>query len=120
MKSPCTTRSTPKNNFATIRPFPEKAHRPAALAVTQNDQGFPSPSKALGLGGRNGLFAVAVLGVLGCGTAHETSDLDLPAADDSVASTGSPLTTGAVCVKAKVNTVNGWNASNVQGRTATA
>jgi hypothetical protein len=29
-------------------------------------------------------------------------------------------TTGAVCVKVHVNTVNGWNASNVQGRTATA
>jgi PQQ-like domain len=29
-------------------------------------------------------------------------------------------TTGAVCVKIKVATVNGWNASNVQGRTATA
>ena len=28
-------------------------------------------------------------------------------------------TTGAVCVKVQVNTVNGWNASNVQGRTAT-
>jgi hypothetical protein len=29
-------------------------------------------------------------------------------------------TTGAVCVKIKVATINGWNASNVQGRTATA
>jgi hypothetical protein len=29
-------------------------------------------------------------------------------------------TTGAVCVRVKVNTINGWNASNVQGRTATA
>ena len=29
-------------------------------------------------------------------------------------------TTGAVCVKVKVAVVNGWNASNVQGRTATA
>jgi subtilase family serine protease len=28
-------------------------------------------------------------------------------------------TTSAVCVKVKVNTVNGWEASNVQGRTAT-
>ena len=28
-------------------------------------------------------------------------------------------TTGAVCVKVKVAVVNGWNASNVQGRTAT-
>jgi hypothetical protein len=29
-------------------------------------------------------------------------------------------TTGAVCVRLKLNTVNGWNASNVQGRTVTA
>jgi hypothetical protein len=29
-------------------------------------------------------------------------------------------TTGAVCVKIKAATINGWNASNVQGRTVTA
>jgi hypothetical protein len=79
---------------------------------------------------------VLAFGALGGGT-DAGSDASSDAAADASGSTGcasgatvfsetscgslpSFNTTGAVCFKLKLSTIHGWNASNVQGRTATA